>query len=115
MRIHLRKGAKNIWGPALRRAREQSKLKMTQVDLAELLTSMGLPMDRSAVSRIENQKRFLLDIELQYFVSALRINFYRLGELIRQQPNVIPDYADFRANDLDEELQVAEDNTEEDW
>jgi transcriptional regulator with XRE-family HTH domain len=115
MRINQRKGAKNIWGPALRRAREQSRLKMTQVDLAELLTSMGLPMDRSAVSRIENQERFLRDIELHYFVRALRINFYRLGELLLKQPNVIPDYADYRATDLDEELQVAEDDSEDDW
>jgi transcriptional regulator with XRE-family HTH domain len=115
MKIKKRKGAKNIWGPALRRAREQSRLKMTQVDLAELLTSMGLPMDRSAVSRIENQERFLRDIELHYFVDALRINFFRLGELLRQQPNVVPDYADYRAGDFDEDLQVAEDDSEDEW
>lgn len=115
MKINLRKGARNIYGPALKRAREQSRLKMTQVDLAELLTSMGLPIDRSAVSRIENQQRVLGDIELHYFVSALRINFYRLAELLRQQPNVVPDFADYRASDLDEDLKVAEDDSTDDW
>jgi transcriptional regulator with XRE-family HTH domain len=115
MKINLRKGAKNIYGPALKRAREQSRLKMTQVDLAEILTGMGLSIDRSIVSKIENQKRALGDIELHYFVSALRINFVRLAELLRQQPNVVPDFADYRASDLDEDLQVAEDEDEKGW
>ena len=115
MRIHQRKGAKNIWGPALRRARQQSRLKMTQDDLAGILVEMGLPIDRSAVSRIENQQRIISDKELLYFVGALRINFYRLGELLRQQPNVIPDYADYSASELDETLQVAEDEFTDDW
>lgn len=115
MRIRLRKGAKNIYGPALRRAREQSRLKMTQVDLAAQLTSMGLPMDRSAVSRIENQERGLSDIELHYFVAALRINFIRLSELLLRAPTIVPDYEDFRSDDPVWEVQVAEDDSGEDW
>lgn len=115
MKIKLRKGAKNIWGPALKRAREQSRLKMTQVDLAEMITSMGLPMDRSAISRIENRQRALTDIEQHYFVAALKINFYRLGELLQQHPNVIPDYEDFRASEFDEDLRVAEEESGENW
>ena len=112
MRINQREGAKNIWGPALRRAREEAPAKMTQVDLAAVLAEMGLPLDRSAVSRIENQQRILTDKELLCFVRALRINFFRLGELLRHQPKVIPDYADYRASELDAELRVAEETPE---
>jgi hypothetical protein len=113
MKKYQREGAKNIWGPALRRAREQSRVRMTQVDLAAALAEMGLPLDRSAVSRIENQQRILTDKELLCFVDALRINFFRLGELLRQQPDRIPDFADYRASDLDPELRVAEDLPED--
>lgn len=112
MSINQRQGAKNIWGPALRRAREQAPTRLTQVDLAAILAELGLPLDRSAVSRIENQQRILTDKELLYFVRALRINFFRLGELLRLNPNAIPDYADYRASDLDSELRVAEDRTD---
>lgn len=45
---------------------------MTQVDLAAILAEMGLPLDRSAVIRIENQQRILTDREVLYFVRALR-------------------------------------------
>ena len=108
MKFVLRKGAKNIFGPALRRAREQSPLKFTQSDLADYLTDLGLPIDRSAISRIENQERAITDIELMYFQKALRINFTRLIELHQRDPNRLPAYAEYKLEDDDLGLQVAE-------
>ncbi|MFO7723901.1 MAG: helix-turn-helix transcriptional regulator [Oceanipulchritudo sp.] len=108
MRIVLRKGAKNAFGPALRRAREQSRLKMTQSDLAELITSMGLPIDRSAISRIENQEKSLSDLELLYFAAALRTDIQKLYRLWLLDPAVVPAYNDFKADD-ELVIRVAED------
>ncbi|NDV62211.1 helix-turn-helix transcriptional regulator [Puniceicoccales bacterium CK1056] len=105
MRISIRKGAKNVLGPALRRAREESKLRLTQSDLAEIISEMGLSIDRSAISRIENQERTLSDLEFLYFAAALRINPVRLFSLAYQDPSKLPAYRDFEA---EEELQVAE-------
>lgn len=108
MRIVLRKGAKNLFGPALRRAREQSPLNLTQADLAELITSMGLSIDRSAISRIENQERTVNDIEMQYFQAALRINYNRLYELYLRDASRLPAYDEFRLEEADISLRVAE-------
>lgn len=114
MRIVLPRGARNLYGPAIRRAREQSRLRMTQTDLAETLTSMGLPMDRSAISRIENQQRALNDIELRIIVEALRINLQKLDTLMLENRGLIPAYATFRMEDIEEfHVRVAEEETEE--
>lgn len=111
MRIVLRKGAKNLYGPAIRRAREQSRLKMTQTDLAASLSEMGLLVDRSAISRIENQQRSVSDIELRLICEALRINLQRLDELMLITRGAIPQYEDFRSDEQEEfQIRVAEDD-----
>jgi transcriptional regulator with XRE-family HTH domain len=112
MRIRIRKGAKNVLGPALRRAREESRLRLTQTDLAEIITEMGLSIDRSAISRIENQKRSLNDLEFMYFAAALRMDPAIIVNLVYKDPDTVPSYSDFRS---DEELtlQVAEDDPDE--
>ena len=108
MKITYRKGAKNLLGPALRRAREESRPRLTQSDLAEILTEMGLPMDRSAISRIENQERALSDIEFMYFCAALGVDSATLVSRTFQDPGTIPSYDDYKS---EEELilKVAED------
>jgi len=81
MRIVLRPGALNAFGPVLKRLREHSRGRLTQDDLAARMTHLGLPMDRTIISRIENQKRALSDIELLYFAQALRTSVARICEL----------------------------------
>ena len=56
----------------------KARERLTQEDLAARLTVLGLPMDRSTVSRIENQSRSLNDIEAWYFAKALRVSFREL-------------------------------------
>lgn len=110
MKFVLRKGAKNVFGPALRRARERSPLYRTQADLAELLTSMGLSLDRSAVSRIENQDRSLSDIEFLYFAAALRVDPDKLIKYAVRHPNIVPLYEDIQLDDDELQIKVAEDD-----
>lgn len=58
-----------------RRLRE-ARLKLTPAvsleDLAGRMANRGIQMDRSAIGRIENGKRYVLDYELKAFADALR-------------------------------------------
>jgi transcriptional regulator with XRE-family HTH domain len=69
---------------------------------------MGLSIDRSAISRIENQERTLSDLEFLYFAAALRINPVRLFSLAYKDPAKLPAYPDYEA---EEELLVAEEES----
>lgn len=109
MRINLRSGAKNILGPALRRARQESRLRLTQSDLAEIITEMGLSIDRSAISRIENQQRALSDVEFFYFAAALRVDPIRILNLLYRDPSIVPAYDEVHA-DEGLQLRVAEED-----
>jgi len=114
MRIILRPGAQNAFGPVLKRLREQSRRKMTQDDLAARLTNLGLPMDRTIISRIENQRRTLSDIELLYFAKALRSSLVRIIELA-DRPRVdlaLFGYPDDPPDELD--IRVAEPDPDSD-
>lgn len=71
---------RNLLGPALRNARIAAPGKLRQADIAARLQLMGLDIDRTVVSRIENQQRHLTDIEFLGFLEALRIDFDRLTE-----------------------------------
>lgn len=110
MRIRIRKGAKNVLGPALRRAREESKLRLTQSDLAEILTEMGLSIDRSAISRIENQQRAVSDLEVLNYCEALRIDPVKLFSILYRKPFIVPSYADIRSEEDTFQIRVAEDD-----
>ncbi len=71
--------------------------KVTQEDLAGRLAALGLVIDRSAVSRIENQERILTDIEVIAIARALRLP---VGEFF-SEPKTYP-------FPLDRDLRVAE-------
>lgn len=64
---------RNIVGHALRKKRLQAKPPITQEDLAGKLAAKGILLDRSAISRIENQSRYLMDYELIAIAKALKI------------------------------------------
>lgn len=74
------KGNRNIVGARLRELRLEAKPPITLEDLAGRLAARGILIDRSAIGRIENGRRQVLDYELKAFASALRVD---AGELLR--------------------------------
>ena len=60
------KAAKNnIIGAGVREDRLKCNPAVSQDDLAGRLAGQGIIMDRTVVSRIENQDRYLMDFELR--------------------------------------------------
>lgn len=76
------KEKKNIFGPAIREARRKASPPITQEQLSARLLTKGLVLDRSAVSRIEKQDRYLMDYELVAIAQALRV---KLEDLVRSK------------------------------
>ena len=71
---------KNLIGPNLHAIRIQLTPKVTLEDLSGRLAARGLYLDRSALSRIENQERAVFDFEVVTIAAALRVplvQFYR--------------------------------------
>jgi len=60
-------GRNNICGVNIAKIRKQIKPKMSQRALADKLQLIGLDVDKNAIQRIENGKRFVTDIELLFF------------------------------------------------
>ena len=59
--------ARNVIGSRVRKARLASNPAVTQEDLAGRLAALDVQMDRSAISRIESQDRYVMDYEAQAF------------------------------------------------
>lgn len=59
---------------AKRVALRRKQLGLTQLDLSRLLSRRGIPLDRAAVAKIENQLRFVRDYELVALAKALQTN-----------------------------------------
>ncbi|MBP3197133.1 MAG: helix-turn-helix transcriptional regulator [Butyrivibrio sp.] len=51
---------------------------LSQRDLAKLLQLAGCDMDRNVITRIETQKRYVTDIELQKLCQVLNTTFEEL-------------------------------------
>jgi transcriptional regulator with XRE-family HTH domain len=64
---------RNLIGPRLREIRLGKKPQVTLEDLAGRLAARGLLLDRSAIGRIENRKRYVLDYELKILADALKV------------------------------------------
>ena len=65
-------GGRNLIGRRLRELRLAQKPEVTLEDLAGRLAARGVNLDRSAIGRVENQKRYVLDYELKALADALR-------------------------------------------
>ena len=63
---------RNIIGPKLRRIRLMQKPEVTLEDLSGRLAARGVRLDRSAIGRIENSNRYVLDYEMKALADALR-------------------------------------------
>lgn len=62
---------KNIVGPRIREARK--KQKVTQLGLAAQLQLMGVTIDRSAIAKIETNRRPISDIEIAAIARILKV------------------------------------------
>ena len=65
---------RNIIGARVRQARLNRNPAVSQDDLAGKLAAQGILMDRTAVSRIENQSRYAMDYEAAAIARALRVS-----------------------------------------
>ena len=64
---------KNVVGPNIRAARNRANRKVSQAELAARLQAMGVSLDPSAISRIENGDRSISDIEILAICRALDV------------------------------------------
>ena len=69
---------RNVIGERLRAIRLAAKPKVTLEDLAGRLAAKGVQLDRSAIGRIENLDRYVLDYELVAIAAALRVEVSEL-------------------------------------
>ena len=65
---------RNIVGSRIRAARYGSEQKVTQEQLAARLQTLGLSLDRTAISKIEVGRRPVTDIEIVAICRALSID-----------------------------------------
>ena len=64
--------ARNVVGKRLRLLRLAKKPQVTLEDMAGRLAARGVTLDRSAIGRIENGNRYVLDYELEALADALK-------------------------------------------
>jgi hypothetical protein len=65
---------RNLIGARVRKVRMACKPPVTQDDLAGRLAARGITIDQTAVSRIENQTRYLMDYEIAAIAKALKVS-----------------------------------------
>lgn len=68
------RGQRNVIGKRIRVARMQRKPMVSQEDLAARLAAKGIYFDRSAISRMEAEKRFVRDYEAVAIADCLRVS-----------------------------------------
>ncbi|RRJ94639.1 XRE family transcriptional regulator [Opitutaceae bacterium TAV4] len=64
---------RNLIGAQVRRIRLSLEPKVTLEDMAGRLAARGVFLDRSAIGRIENNERYVLDYEAVAFADALGV------------------------------------------
>jgi transcriptional regulator with XRE-family HTH domain len=70
--------SRNVIGSRIRKARLKRHPAVSQDDLAGKLAARGILMDRSAISRIENQARYLMDYEIIAIARCLKVPVAKL-------------------------------------
>ena len=65
---------RNVVGRRIRQARLKCSPSVSQDDLAGRLAARGIILDQTAISRIENQTRYLMDYEIAAIAKALKIS-----------------------------------------
>jgi transcriptional regulator with XRE-family HTH domain len=67
-------GERNVIGRRIKEARLKQKPPVSQEDLAARMAVRGVYFDRSAISRMEAQKRFVRDYEIVAMADALKVS-----------------------------------------
>ena len=71
---------KNVIGPQVKAARMAFEPILSQDALAGRLAKRGLTLDRSAISRIESQERYVMDYEVVAIAKCLKVTVgYLIG------------------------------------
>jgi hypothetical protein len=65
---------RNIIGARVRQARLKCNPAVSQDNLAGKLAAQGILLDRTAISRIENQSRYAMDYEAAAIARALKVS-----------------------------------------
>jgi hypothetical protein len=65
---------RNLIGGRVRKARMACKPPITQDDLVGRLAARGITIDQTAVSRIENLSRYLMDYEIATIAKVLKVS-----------------------------------------
>ena len=65
---------RNIVGAHVRQARKAAKTAITQIDLVARLQLLGITIDQSGLSKIENGQRPVSDIEIVALAKALKVS-----------------------------------------
>ena len=65
---------RNIVGHRIRLARLKFAPPVSQDDLAGRLAAQGILLDRTAISRIESQSRYVMDYEAAAIARALKVS-----------------------------------------
>jgi transcriptional regulator with XRE-family HTH domain len=64
---------RNLIGRRVKQARLKTNPPVSQDDLAGRLAAQGILLDRSAISRIENLSRYVMDYEAAAIARALKV------------------------------------------
>jgi transcriptional regulator with XRE-family HTH domain len=67
------KKPKNIVGSVIQRFRMTQRVPVSQEDLSGRLAAKGVVISQSAIARIENGQRHVLDFEIAAIAKALRV------------------------------------------
>ena len=78
MKKTIESSERNLIGPRVRETRLKADPPISQEDLAGRLAAKGVNLDRSAVSRIENQERYVMDYEAKALAECLKVTVARL-------------------------------------
>ena len=69
-------GEKNLTGARLKELR--AKAGLSQRDLARQLQLIGVDMDKNVITRIETNKRYVTDLELQALSQIFKVSYQYL-------------------------------------
>lgn len=76
-------GQKNLIGSRLKELREKNKF--SQRDLANVLQTIGMDMDKNVITRIETNKRYVTDIEIKALAEIFHVSYEYLIDGITEE------------------------------
>ena len=71
-------GGKNLISEQLKALREEHNMSIR--DLSDELKKLGYEIDRNVICRIENNERYVTDVEVKAFVEVFNVNYAYLIE-----------------------------------